>query len=199
MLKLRLCLWGCKQFDRERSYLYVRENSLETNLATTCICCGDWTDDTTRVLYYDRAPFTPSTIRCCLVPCPCCGKTDPKLEVSETGCWCCCQRIVCCDRVVVMPYETFPFPCCCCSNRTAHNCFNCWACCKLSGGLAGSPKKADSFLPQPKNPWDFVAAVGQASGMPMREKIKEMASQKSFGQHSVPVQLSMKSNASAKE
>jgi len=111
-LKMRLCLWGCKEFDRERSYLYVRENSLETNLATTCICCADWTDDTTKVLYFDRAPFKPSTIRCCFVPFPCCGKTDPKLEVSETGCWCCCQRIVCCDRVVIMPYESCPFPLC---------------------------------------------------------------------------------------
>jgi len=168
--KLYFCCFGCKKFNKERSYMYVRENSLETNLAVSCICCEKWISEDTRVWYFDRKPFKPTSVHCCHVPCPCMGKTHPKLEVSETGCWCCCQRIVCCSSVVVMPFEVCPFPCCCIGNRVTHGICNCWACCKLQGGLDGNPKWAMSFTPQPKDPWAFLKAFGDAANMSVRAK-----------------------------
>jgi len=171
--KLGYCCCGCKSFDRERSYLYVRENSLETNVALKCICCGDnnaWKTENVQVLYFDKAPFKPAAPKCCFViPLVCC-KTAPKLDVSECGCWICCQRIVICEAVVIMPFEQFPFPCCCCSNRNSHGLCNLWACFKLNGPLDGTPKKADSFMPQPRDPWEFVKAFGEAANMSVREK-----------------------------
>jgi len=159
--KICLCC-RCSSRDNDRSYLYVRENSIETNEAVICICCSSWFSETTRVLYYDRAPFKPAPICCC---CPCCGYSEPKLEVLQSGCWCCTKRTVCCEQVVVVPYEKFL----CCSNRTAKaGLCNCWLCCwgvLGPSGLDGVPKAFIPFSPQPKDPWAFVAAFAKSSGL----------------------------------
>merc|ERR1719375_295171 len=105
-----------------------------------------------------------------MIPCPCCGKSDPKLDVSQCGCWFRCQEMIFCEAVVLMPFEQCPFPCCCVSNRQSHNICNCWACFKLNGPLEGAPKKFDSFAPQPKDPWAFVKAFGEASGIPVSDR-----------------------------
>lgn len=164
-------LCTCRVFQKERSYLYVRENSLETNDATACMCCPDWICENTNVLYFDRPPFKPSPH---YPGCPCFGYTDPKLDVKQTGCWCCMQRIVCCEELVVMPYEMLPCPCCCCSNRTPQpGLCNCWLNCKgvcAPAGLEGVPKVTRGFRPQPKDPWALLTAFGQATGMKVSEK-----------------------------
>ena len=74
---------------------------------------------------------------------------------------CCCVRIdPCClgKRVVIMPFEMFPFPWCCCSNRVSacDNCFN------LCGAPTGNPKFFGWFAPQPKNTTAFVKMVQAA-------------------------------------
>lgn len=162
--KICLC-FRCSNFDKERSYMYVRENSIETNEAVECMCSSAWFTETTQVLYYDRAPFKPTLMMgpCC----PCCGYTEPKLEVLETGCWCCTKRMVCCSQVVVVPCEAF---CCgCCTNRTAKaGPCNCWLCCYGvlgPAGLDGVPKNFMPFKPQPKDPYAFVAAFAKSSGL----------------------------------
>jgi hypothetical protein len=164
-------LMQCKVYNRERSYLYVRENSLETNSATSCVCCADWVCEDTNVMYFDRPPFKPSPVYCGL---PCFGMTAPKLDVKQTGCWCCCQRIVCCEEMVIMPFENMPCPCCCCPNRTPQaGLCNCWLCCKgvlAPAGLEGVPKVTQPFQPQPKDPWALLQAFGEASGMEVSSK-----------------------------
>merc|ERR1711998_376532 len=57
----------CSVYDHERSYLYLRENSIESNVAYSP-CFGMFADcqstdcydrDDVRVYYFDRAPFRP--------------------------------------------------------------------------------------------------------------------------------------------
>ena len=53
--KLWLCCHPCycgSTMDIDRSYLYIRENSLEGNIATKSLCCGK--QDVTFVDYFDR-------------------------------------------------------------------------------------------------------------------------------------------------
>jgi hypothetical protein len=145
--KLWLCCHPCycgSTFDVERSYLYIRENSLEGNVATKSCLCGK--QDLTFVDYFDRDPYKPSK-RCLCIP------TQPKLEVMKGGCLICCVKCSCCsdDSVVVMPYEK----CCCCSNRVGC----CDNCCGLCGPITGNPKVTASFEPQPKDAASFVAAA----------------------------------------
>ena len=114
----------CSYFDKERSYLYIREGSLEANTsldnhcAPTCCCCTF--DDNVYVNYFDRAPYA---IKGCLCP------AVPKLEIYDPACMLCCVKFdcECCfgpKQVVIMPYEKC---CLCCPNRTCwcHNCFGC--------------------------------------------------------------------------
>lgn len=154
------CCCLCMMYDQSRSYLYLRENSIESNivykyLCPCCICgglmCCKRQGDNVQVDYFDQPPYKPS---CCWY---CCGMTNPKLEVVEEGCLCCCIPINCGSKVVVMPFERLPFPCCCCSNRTGL-CDNCCGCC---GQFTGTPKYYHSFMPQPKSSQEFVAVAQQ--------------------------------------
>jgi hypothetical protein len=55
MTKLWLCChpsYCGSTMDIDRSYLYIRENSLEGNIATKSLCCGK--QDVTFVDYFDR-------------------------------------------------------------------------------------------------------------------------------------------------
>ena len=150
-----VCAPACSYFDKERSYLYLREGSLETNTALNnhckplCCCCRF--DDNVIVNYFDRAPYAIEG---------CCCPTVPKLEVFDPGCMCCCMKFDCeciCGpkQVVIMPYES-----CCmglCPNRTCwfYNCFG------LYGPPDNNPLIFNSFHPQPKNAEAFVAQAKQ--------------------------------------
>jgi len=148
----------CPTFDYSRSYLYIRENSLESNMAFK-YCCGYCSggDDCVQVNYFDRAPYESSTCFCMAGICPCYGPTNPKPEVLRLGCVCCCQYIdpCCCgEKVVIIPFDNY---CCCFQNRT--NC--CDNCGNLCGPPSGNPKIFGTFLPQPKDASEFVKIAQQ--------------------------------------
>ena len=165
--KCRLAL-QCSWWDTTRSYLYVRDNhSIEFNdangIKNCCTCCCFSQADDVGVKYSDRAPYAK---HCKPSPFPCCcflNCAQPKLEVIDLGFMCCCIKCntccCCCEskRVVIMPFETFPFPCCCCSNRV-NRCDNWCGCC---GPVTGNPKVYGLFGPQPKDAEAFVAASQQ--------------------------------------
>mmetsp|Transcript_4901 Transcript_4901/g.7473 ORF Transcript_4901/g.7473 Transcript_4901/m.7473 type:complete len:209 (+) Transcript_4901:89-715(+) len=152
---------GFSFYDRERSYLYVRQNSIESNF-TLSPCCGVCLPiDNTGVRYFDRAPF--KTFGCCPTRDSdgICVPTDqPKFEITDLGCLICFSQCCSDKRAVVMPFENFPFPCCCCRNRVSA-CDNCFGCC---GPITGNPKFYISFMPQPEDPEAFVQAAQQAMG-----------------------------------
>merc|ERR1712166_1109161 len=118
-----ICCHGCAIWDRDRSYLFIRENSIESNVSykSCCGCCSKGQDYVT-VEYFDQPPYEPSC-NCCPFPfCCCCERYEPKIEVVDHGCMCCCMRCpvglccaCCCHQrsVVIMPFEKF---CCCCTN-----------------------------------------------------------------------------------
>ena len=55
------CFW--RQFDKGRSYLYVRENSIEQNFAVKVICCPACAMDNISVEVSQRSwPFTSPSI-----------------------------------------------------------------------------------------------------------------------------------------
>ena len=85
--KIWLCCHPCycgSTFDKDRSYLYIRENSLEGNVATKSCLCGQ--KDFTFVDYFDRDPYKPSK-HCLCIP------TLPKLELMQGGCQICCVKV----------------------------------------------------------------------------------------------------------
>jgi hypothetical protein len=93
---LDLLCYFCSFYDKSRSYLYIRENSIESNVAFKCCCGLVGEQDSVSVMYFDRKPFKRT---CC--------ENDPKIDVAGFGCCCgmmsadmCCQ-----DKVVIMPSE----------------------------------------------------------------------------------------------
>jgi hypothetical protein len=152
--RLRVCLLMncCSSKDLERSYLYLRENSLESNEAITCcfgLCYGM---DFINVTYFDRPPYEktckPSPFPCCCL----CNSAQPRLDVLNRGCIVCCIPIKRGKSAIVMPFERFPAPCCCCTNRVGW-----WDnCCGLCGPISGNPKIYSTFSPQPKDAEAFV-------------------------------------------
>ncbi len=53
--RISLLLACCSIYDKKRSYLYLRENSIETNIAVAA-CCGFLSDlDFTNVTYFGIA------------------------------------------------------------------------------------------------------------------------------------------------
>ena len=85
---------GCVSYNKDRSYLFVRENGIEKNLAFT-VCCDEQCrfgvhKDNVTVYYYDSEPFVKQSM-CC----GCCVR-DPKLEIIDDGCMCCCMKV--CSR-----------------------------------------------------------------------------------------------------
>ena len=102
-------------FLRERSYLFLRENSLESNIAfKPCYgMCGDEfcgfdcrAMDAVHVQYFDRPPFDKSYW------CFCVQHGQPMLEVVDGGWNCCFTKLECCGKQVgLMPFESTPcFP-----------------------------------------------------------------------------------------
>ena len=138
-----ICAPACSFFDPERSYLYLREGSVESNNTINNYigdCCGCPGDDFVQVKYFDRPPYA---IAGCLCP------TVPKLEIMDTSCYFCCYKCEGTKYVVNMPNETY---CLCCSNRTNR----CSGWCGLCGPIAGVPLFYSTFYPQPENPEAFV-------------------------------------------
>ena len=92
----------CSRIDLDRSYIYLRENSIESNLATKhCVLCCAWSQDRVTTYYYDKAPFAPS---CCkfMLPFGCYPTTDPQVTVKDMGCLICCIN---CTPPCIRKYE----------------------------------------------------------------------------------------------
>ncbi|RYG95880.1 hypothetical protein EON65_55270 [archaeon] len=150
-----LALSCCTVYDLFRSYLYLRENSIESNISFAP-CCGLCTlPDFVTVQYFDRFPYA-ETWKCAPRPfCCLLYRRQPKLEVIKPGCLVCGVPVNICDeteQVVLMPFETFPFPCCWFANRVSawDNCFG------FCGGITGNPRIYSRFFPQPTDPQGFV-------------------------------------------
>ncbi len=154
----------CSQYDLSRSYLYVRENSIEFNYAINCFFCFDipfLRFDNIGVQYFDRNPYVKG---CRIVPtlgpllfgCPLFTCERPKLEVVDPAYLCCFKKMdFCCPKkVAFMPFENMPFPLCCCSNRYSE-CNSCWGLC---GPVAGSPiiYHMPQWFPQPVEAEEFI-------------------------------------------
>ena len=138
----------CSFYDMERSYLYLRENSIESNVNINNYvgdCLGCPTADFVTVSYFDRPPYAVSG---CICP------TVPKLEVVDTSCYFCCMRCEGDKFVSIMPCEYY---CLCCHNRTN----KCSSYCGLCGPVEGVPIFYSGFYPQPENTEAFVAMAHQ--------------------------------------
>ena len=145
----RVCAPPCSFFDKGRSYLYLREGSIESNVSmgNMCLSCPD----SVEVQYFDRSPYARKG---CICP------DEPKLDMVDTGYMCCCVKIECpiClgkNFVVLMPFESTCFGLC--PNRI------CWihSCCNLCGPVSGNPIAYKRFYPQPVNTEPFVAMARQ--------------------------------------
>jgi hypothetical protein len=163
---LNLCFLGVC-FDKQRSYLYLRENSLESNVALAPCwgLCSASAADWVTVNYFDRPPYSKECKPGPFPFCCFCTAEQPKLEIYEPGCMICCMKVNPCGdkKLVLMPFENLPIPCCCCSNRVT-GCDNCFGLC---GGITGNPKVAYAFFPQPTDPEGFVQ-VAQSVMLPGR-------------------------------
>jgi hypothetical protein len=155
--RIQLWCFFCSFYDRERSYLYIREGAIESNVACQ-MCCGCCpTRDYISLSYFDKDPYVKG---CKCYPLPCCcfvNYSVPKFELLDTASLVCCIKCDCCcgKGVVLMPFEYFPFPCCCCINRITC-CNNCCGCC---GQVTGNPKVYSAFFNQPTDPEAFIAAA----------------------------------------
>ena len=150
-IKCMLCCCpgcGCSCFDMDRSYIYVRENSVESNCAIKP-CCGFCDSlDNIKVLYFDRPPFQTMI-------CDNCGAGKPEVRVLDQGCMICCFEC-CSDKVAVVATPKMPCPCCCCPNAS-NKCCNCCNCC---GPIEGNPWLYQCLYPQPKDAEKFAEALG---------------------------------------
>ena len=89
--KCKACLCCCSYFDLERSYLYVRENSIESNFAISPCCglCGiEW--DSIQVTYFDRPPYAVCCADGCCENC-CAGRQE--VRIVDSGCMCLCMKL----------------------------------------------------------------------------------------------------------
>jgi hypothetical protein len=119
-----------------RSYIWVMENQLQTNLAVSLGACGRGkAGDNVHVQYYDDIDaLMPLTS--CQKMCQCrSDDVEPTAEwFDESSLICCCSCPscsscwfgICCpcwcasgEAIFIVPYESMPCPCCCCSNRTS--------------------------------------------------------------------------------
>lgn len=163
-------------YDRERSYLYVRENSIETNVAYKPCWgqCGDYflgndcrSMDSVSVQYFDRPPYDKSYQ--CIVPVGFCimrcfENGQPKLMVVDGSFMMCCMKLDCCGKQVgLVPYDkSLCFPLgfmgigFCDSPNYVTPCQNCFGLC---GPVTGKPIVFVPFFPQPKDADEFVAAA----------------------------------------
>jgi hypothetical protein len=172
-----------------RSYIWVMENQLQTNFAVAggkwCCCLGGCgcgkAGDNVHVQYYDDIDaLMPLT--CCQKTCQCrSDDVEPTAEWFDDSCLICscscpsCRQCWanCCpcfctlgEAIFIVPYESMPCPCCCCSNRVSScgcpfcaeigqyapfcgEMCACWEgnCCGCCGAMTGAPKMKIPLLP----------------------------------------------------
>ena len=170
--KFALCM-ACLSFDKERSYMYLREGALETNKVDKC-CVGclrpcyrvremDWIS----LQYFDKKPYSKTKI------CMGCCSYDPYIEKVDNGCMLCCMKITChqeyCgkDFITYVPMDKI----CCCFPNKVNWCCNC---CGLCGSPDGNPLLHIPFSMQPADVDGFVAQCKQV--IPPAQKMQAFSS-----------------------
>lgn len=159
--KYQLCLQACVVFDKERSYMYLREGAIETNQAHNCCisclaCCKP--PDCVRVSYFDKRPWKKSRGACYT----CCGlcSGNPSIEKVDNTYLICFQKVTChqaCfggDYMSYVPLDKF---CCCIPNKVNFLCNTCG----LWGPVDGNPLCHIPYCMQPKDVEGFVAQAKQ--------------------------------------
>lgn len=144
----------CHVYDINRSYLYIRQNSIESNYVAVPCCGVIGSDDRISVTYFDREPFRR---RGCLGSGYCVPEDQPSFTTFTGGYLCC--GVICCERarVAMKPFEWIPFPFCCCENEVKN-----WQnCCGFCGPITGNPCIYSSFTPQPVNTNEFVSVANK--------------------------------------
>lgn len=156
-LKYVQCLQGVV-FDKERSYMYLREGSMETNQVNKCCikalesCYRQ--PDCISIVYFDKPPY--QKYKTCF---GCCS-FDPSIEKVDNAYLICCQKVTCHQACVGGDYMSFvPLDkfCCCFPNKVN------WCCntCGLCGSPDGNPLIHLPFPMQPKDVEGFVAQCKQ--------------------------------------
>jgi hypothetical protein len=150
--RCQACLFCCSTFDLERSYLYVRENSIESNFAISPCCgmCGiEW--DHIAVTYFDRPPYAVCCADGCCENC-CAGRQE--VRIVDSGCMCCCMKC-CSEEWVSVATPKVPFPCCCIPNEVNFLMNSCGLC----GPVSGNPCSKTFSFPQPMDAQAYMTAV----------------------------------------
>ena len=125
--KYAQCLSG-QVFDKERSYMYLREGAMETNQVNKC--CIKVTlesisqPDCVSISYFDQPPGkVQNLLRCCSL--------DPSIEKVDNAYLICCQKVTCHQACVGGDYMSFvPLDkfCCCFPNKVNWCCNTCGLC-----------------------------------------------------------------------
>ena len=160
--KYAQCL-QCVVFDKERSYMYLREGALETNQAYNCCikclaCLKPYPPDCVCVSYFDKRPWKKSK-GACYTCCGCCSG-NPSIEKVDNTCLICFQKVTChqaCfggDYMSYVPLDKF---CCCIPNKVNFLCNICGFC----GSPDGNPLCHLPYCMQPKDVEGFVAQAKQ--------------------------------------
>ena len=155
--KYALCCSGLA-FDKERSYMYLREGALEHNRVNKCCIkalepCNkqpDWIS----LQYFDKKPY--AKIKKCGGFC----SFDPYIEKVDNGCMICCTKVTChqsCCGKDFMTYVPVASYCCCFPNRVNW----CCNCCGLWGPPDGNPLIHIPYFMQPEDVDGFVAQCKQ--------------------------------------
>ena len=156
-MKYAQCLSGFV-FDKERSYMYLREGAMETNQVNKCcIKCLEscyQQPDCISITYFDKRPWVKYKV-CCG-----CHSFDPRIEKVDNTFLICCQKVTChqaCfggDYMSFVPLDKF---CCCFPNKVNWCCNTCGFC----GSPDGNPLIHFPFPMQPKDVEGFVAQAKQ--------------------------------------
>jgi hypothetical protein len=139
--KLSLMLY-CMHLRKDRTYLLVRQNSIESNFSVGC-CCGPCEQDFDfpNIMYFDNGVFKRATF-----PQSCCVFGLPSVVVSKTGCMCCCMPCETDKLAVISPFDQT----CCCPNVSEKRCMG------FCGPLPNVPLISFPLKPQPANVDAFV-------------------------------------------
>lgn len=132
----------CMHMRKERTYLMVRQNSIESNFSIAC-CCGPCEQDFDfpQIMYFDNGVFKRPSF-----PQSCCFFGNPAVAVAKTGCVICCIPCETDKLAVISPFEQM----CCFPNVSEKTCFG------FCGPLPNVPKISFPFKPQPANVDAFV-------------------------------------------
>ena len=147
----------CIGLDRERSYIYLREGSLETNKVDNCKVCEclfPQVFDHASVRYFDRSPWMAKSA------CMGCCSIKPSIEKVKSGWMCCCKECDPCPACCGGDYMTFSpvDKVCCCVPNKINGCCNY---CGLFGPISGEPWLHIPYFIQPKDVDGFVAQCKQ--------------------------------------